>query len=185
MDQAYLLIKQMKRGDEAAMEEFVRNYYPSVLKYCGCHVSDRETARDLTQETFERFFRGLAGYRFQGKDQNYLYVIAGNLCRDFYKKKLPIAGLNVEKPQGEALTTARGEAYGGAGDVDKRLDMEKALQALCPEFREVIILYYFQEFRMKEISRILEIGLPLVKYRLRMAKRQLKEILLKEEGSWI
>lgn len=42
------------------------------------------------------------------------------------------------------------------------------------------MLYYFQELRLTEIADTLQIGLPLVKYRLRKAKMQLSEIL--EEG---
>ena len=46
---------------------------------------------------------------------------------------------------------------------------------------EVLTLYYFQELKLTEISDTLQIGLPLVKYRLRKAKIQLEEVLRKEE----
>ena len=46
---------------------------------------------------------------------------------------------------------------------------------------QVLTLYYFQELKLTEISDTLQIGLPLVKYRLRKAKIQLEEVLRKEE----
>ena len=46
---------------------------------------------------------------------------------------------------------------------------------------EVLTLYYFQELKLTEISDTLQIGLSLVKYRLRKAKIQLEEVLRKEE----
>lgn len=50
------------------------------------------------------------------------------------------------------------------------------------ELREVVILYYFQDLKQKEIAEALQIGLPLVKYRLRRAKEELGRIL-KEGGT--
>ena len=58
--------------------------------------------------------------------------------------------------------------------------MEEALRRLPGELREILILYYFQERKQREIADILGIGLPLVKYRLKQAKEQLGELLGKE-----
>ncbi len=73
------------------METFVRKYYPVVLQYCRYHTVDTGEAEDLTQETFERFFRALSGYRHLEKEENYLYAIAGNLCRDKDRRKTELA----------------------------------------------------------------------------------------------
>ena len=79
MDADFILIHKMRNGDEAAIETFVRKYYPSILRYCRYHTWDTQQAEDLTQETFERFFRSFPTYLHTGKLANYLYVIAGNL----------------------------------------------------------------------------------------------------------
>ena len=50
-----------------------------------------------------------------------------------------------------------------------RLTIKAALDRLPAELREVIILYYFQELKLTEISSTLQIGLPLVKYRVKQA----------------
>lgn len=86
MQQDFLLVRKMKNGDEKAMDVFVRQYYAQVLQYCSYHSADREWAQDLTQETFEHFFRKLADYRYHGKSLNYLYTIARNLCIDWGRK---------------------------------------------------------------------------------------------------
>ena len=84
MDSDFLLICRMKNGDEQAIDTFVRKYYPSILRYCHLHIHDPVYAEDATQETFARFFQTLPQYRHYGKAMNYLYVIAANLCRDYY-----------------------------------------------------------------------------------------------------
>ncbi|MFR8430574.1 RNA polymerase sigma factor, partial [Evtepia sp.] len=82
MDPDAGLIRRMNQGDDEAIEAFVRKYYPQILGYCCYHLRHRQDGEDVTQETFARFFASLDRYRHYGKAANYLYVIAGNLCRD-------------------------------------------------------------------------------------------------------
>ncbi len=104
MDEDHLLIHRMKNGEEDAVEEFVRKYYPRILKYCQLHAGDFTYAEDLTQETFARFFRSFRQYRHYGKAANYLYVIAGNCCRDHLRKPR-------EMPLEEILASMRDEVW--------------------------------------------------------------------------
>lgn len=172
MDADFLLLYRMRHGDDQAIEDFVRKYYPMILRYCHIHIRDLGYAEDLTQETFARFFRTLSQYQHYGKAANYLYVIAGNLCRDYHKRPgdIPMEELP-EQPvyQMEFL--------------DLRLDIHWALEQLSPELREVTILYFFQELKQKEIARILGIGLPLVKYRIKRVKELLEQLLGKEDAT--
>lgn len=163
MDRDFLLIRRMKRGDEAAMESFVRLYYPLILRYCQYHIGDSGYAEDLAQDTFERFFRALSGYEHRGKAANFLYVIAGNLCKDFYRRN-------------KELAITEWNSLSGKNEIERvndKLDMEAALHRLPEELKEVIILHYFQGLKLREIAEILNISLPLVKYRIKKAKEQL------------
>lgn len=175
MDADLFTIRKMKQGDDAAFDAFVRKYYGDILKYCTFHCADRKEAEDLTQETFVRFFAKLSEYRHVGKAKNYLYTIAANLCKNAFAKRAP---LTAEEETLEAL----GER---AADVENaattHLLLEWALGELPPEQREVVILHYYQDLKQREIAEILEIGLPLVKYRLRQAKLRLSELIGKEE----
>ena len=172
MDADFLLLHRMRHGETQAIEDFVRKYYPMILRYCQLHIQDLDYAEDLTQETFARFFRTLNQYQHYGKAANYLYVIAGNLCRDHHKRPgdIPMEELP-EHPvyQIESL--------------DLRLDVHRALEQLPPELLEVTILYFFQALKQKEIARILGVGLPLVKYRIRRAKDLLEQLIGKEDAT--
>lgn len=173
MDADLFTIRKMKQGDDAAFDAFVRKYYGDILKYCTFHCADRKEAEDLTQETFVRFFAKLSEYRYQGKTKNYLYTIAANLCRNQWKKQEP---LPTEAEQlADALTLADQEEA-----ATTHLLLEWALGQLPPEQREVVVLHYYQGLKLREIAEILEIGLPLVKYRLRQAKARLYELIGKE-----
>lgn len=170
MDADFLLIHKMKNGDEAALEQFVRKYYPAIRNYCRYHTSGDGLAEDLTQETFEHFFKSFASYRHSGKLANYLYVIAGNLCRDSHKKKQELPLPQLPEAGENPLET-----------VDRRMDIGRAVRQLPDELQEVIVLHYFQDLKLREIAEIAGIGVPLVKYRLKKAKLLLKAAI-EEEG---
>ena len=170
MDQDFFLLQKMKSGDESAIDEFVKKYYPAILKYSFFHVNYQSKAEDITQDTFERFFRSFPDYRHYGKAKNYLYVIAGNLCKNTYRKR-----------KEEPLESVPEQSVWPLDRVIDSLVLEQALRQLPEEMRDVLILHYYQDLKLKEIAKIQEIGLPLVKYRIKAAKERLREILGEEE----
>lgn len=171
MDTDFLLIMKMKQGNEDAFEVFVRKYYEEILRYCSYHCFDAEYAKDLTQETFLKFFANLSEYHYRGKTKNYLYTIAGNLCKNFYKKK---KDLPMEEEDWEIVAEPGNNTM---NTVLNKVMVEAELNKLPEELREVVILYYFQELKLLEIASVLKIGLSLVKYRLGQARKQLKGLL--------
>ena len=171
----FLLILQMKQGNEKAFDKFVRKYYAEILSYCRYHCLDHSEAEDLTQETFLRFMENIASYQHIGKAKNYLYVIAGNLCKN-YAKKWKAESVEQEILERELVSD------GGIHRKEKRMDVEQALGRLAPELREVILLIYFGDCKLKEAADILQIGLPLVKYRHKRAKEELKKFLGEEDS---
>ena len=66
--------------------------------------------------------------------------------------------------------------------VQDRLLIEEALNKLPEELKEIVVLYYFQGLKLREISDLIHIKLPLVKYRIKRAKELLGAIL-SGEGS--
>lgn len=166
MDRDFLLVQKMRMGDEKAIEIFVEKYYPRILSYCQVHIGDHGYAEDMTQETFERFFRSLKQYRHYGKAANYLYVIAANTCHDYHRKHKEIA-----------TETMPEQADTRADNTEERLDVQMAFKRLPEEVREVAVLYFLQEQKQKDIAVMLGIGLPLVKYRIRRARELLARYL--------
>lgn len=172
MDADLLLIHRIRNGDEDAIEIFVKKYYPAILRYCTYRVSDKQQAEDLTQETFYNFFKSFRTYSHKGKLANYLYVIAGNLCRDYWRLE--------KKEQHDQLSESTELAISTL-DLDSRLDIEKAIRDLPEEFQEVVNLHYFLGMKLKEIADAEGISLTLVKYRLKRGKDILKDLLREED----
>ena len=185
MEADFLLIRKMKQGDDSAFEIFVRRYYETILKYCMYHCGDPGYAEDLTQETFVRFFAGLSRYRHTGKALNYLYAIAGNLCRDYHKRTRDIP---TDPADGMFLSESTADSsIPASGDLEKsiteRLLIRQALKHLPDELLEVTDMYYFREMKVSEIASALHIGHPLAKYRLRRARQELQKLLTRKEDT--
>ena len=168
MDADLLLLQRMRLGDSRAVETFVNKYYPRILQYCRLHTGGLQDAEDVTQDTFESFFRTLDRYRHYGKAAN--YVIAANGCRDLHRRKQPLPLDQLPEPPD-----------GSQGQLDLRLDLEGAFRSLPEEIRETAVLFFLQGCKQKEIAQILGIGLPLVKYRVKRARALLSAYLGKEE----
>lgn len=104
------------------------------------------------------------------RKKNYLYTIAGNLCKNYYKQQKPVS---IDEKQLSEMESASGNLE---EKVTDKIMLEWALEQLPDEFRQVIDLYYFQEMKLTEIASALDIGLPLVKYRLKQARNRLQAL---------
>lgn len=166
MGMDFLLIRKEKNGSGQAGEQFIKKHYPSIYQYCFLHIRDRDLAEDMTQETFTRFFESLQTYTDYGKTRNYLYRIAGNIIKNYYKKKKEIPTEKIPEIPGNDM-----------GDAEARMDIEQAIDHLPEELREITILFFFQGLKQKDIAELQNIKLSLVKYRISRAKKLLSEYL--------
>jgi RNA polymerase sigma factor (sigma-70 family) len=161
------IVRKIQDGDTQLLDQLFQSYYGQVYAYCYRHTGHREAAQDLTQETFLRVVQSLDQYREYGKFANYLYVVAGNLCRDYYRRKLwyPIADYERQSQAQEAE------------EVEDRLAVRQALEELEGEVREAVILRFYQQLRYQDIARILGITVSTAKYRVKQGTRQLSAFL--------
>lgn len=169
MTSDFFLVQKIRNGDELAGNQFVEKYYSLIYQYCFLHIRNKECAEDMTQETFVRFYEAILKDANIRKIKNYLYSIAGNILKNYYKKKKEILLDQLPETEKDNLT-----------ELEIRLDIERALDQLPEEIKEITILFFFQGLKQKEIAALLHIKLSLVKYRVSKAKELLSKQL--EEG---
>lgn len=73
----------------------LENQYDRIFKYLYYHLHDKHAAEDLTQEAFLRFL-GSRTYRDENRQMQYLYTIARNLCRQYYRDRTITYSLDEE-----------------------------------------------------------------------------------------
>ena len=169
MEQENEILKRLKNGDKKALDEMIRLYYPEIFRYCIWHTQNREMAEDATQETFAKAIRHMDSYVHRGKFKAYLYRIAINTCNDFWR-------------HGKKSIILETEEYRERGfeQVESKMAMTKMLSELSVSQRELIILRYVHELKIRDIAEILNLPIRTVQSRLRAALKNLERNYRKE-----
>ena len=150
--------------NEENVEDLIRRYYSDIYKYCFFHLGNRETAEDITQEVFLKFLKSIDDYREYGKLKNYLYVVAKHTIRDFRRKKYEIAEeLGVEAA-----------CDGGLEMIPLQIDIWREIQMLDPLDKELIILRYYQDLKVKDIAQVVNMPPSTVGYKIKRVEKILK-----------
>ena len=173
MDDAKL-IRKIKSGDTGALGELIQKYYSDIYAYCFRRLGYKSDAQDVTQEVFLHFCRNFDNYTQKGKCKNYLYIIAHNLCINTMQKQIPIPldEIESENPSNKNVIENKIEA----ADCIKT-----ALNKLPEDQKEVIILRFYHDFKLKDIAQIMNSGLSVTKYRLNHGLKTLSKLLSKED----
>jgi RNA polymerase sigma factor (sigma-70 family) len=164
------LVSRIQEGDTSAWEVLIHKYYQSTLYFCYRRTGDQQTAEDLTHDIFLKLLSSLERYRYTGKFSNYLYTIALNTCRDFFKKK----GLYIEETEHKELEDT--------GDLPEEVLIKKErafllferLASLPDVQKDAIVLYYFQGEKLRDIALMTQTNLSTVKTRIRRALQTLR-----------
>ncbi|OPD35432.1 RNA polymerase subunit sigma [Clostridium botulinum] len=159
------LIVEIKNGKIHLFDELIKRYYGKVYYYCYRHLNNKEAAQDLTQEVFMKVIKTIGGYKHYGKFENYLYVVAGNACKDFYKKESKYILKEVEDGSSEEEISK----------LENKVIIEEALNKLSDNQREIIILRFYQDLKIKDIAKIMNSGISITKYRLKKAIKLISE----------
>lgn len=147
--------------------------------YC-VHADVMETAdiaSDLTQDIFLKLVESLPRYRFIGKFQNYLYTMAVNTCNNYLKKR------HIEQIElTDNFTTDLDTSLIDEILHDERKEtVQKALDLLPEIQREVVILRYYHDLKVKDIATITGVGVSTVQSRIYQGLRKLEKVLEREE----
>ncbi|HEX2087477.1 MAG TPA: sigma-70 family RNA polymerase sigma factor [Solirubrobacteraceae bacterium] len=157
---------------DAEFERLYAEHAPGLFSFLAYRTGDRILAEDLVADTFERVFR--ARRRFdprKGREKAWVYAIAMNLLRD---------GARRRRTEEQVLERVGAGAEGGHsphGEVDARDEVQRALQVLSPEERDVIALRFGGELTAPEIARVIDQSLTTTEGRLYRALRKLRDEL--------
>ena len=123
--------------------------YDRIFKYLYFHLHDRHIAEDMTQEVFLRFL-GSRLYRDENRQLQYLYTIARNLCRQYFRDITITYSLDEEADIPETA--------GFENSIIQRLALQNALESLSPEERELLFLRYVNDVPVHVISGLYQVS---------------------------
>lgn len=156
-------------------ERFLKEYdshADSIFRFCLFKLSDREEAKDLTQETFTKVW----GYMTRGGEvrniKAFLFQTARNLIIDKYRKKYTDS---LEVMQEAGFDPQFEEEV----EIEEKIDAEIAsqlLKELSDEYREVVTLRFVEEMTVQEIAEALQENPSNVSVRLHRALNKLRKL---------
>lgn len=135
-------------------------------------LSDDHDCADAIQETIAKAFSKIETLRNDKYAKTWLIRILINECYTLLRKSSKLVPLEGVSEMAES-------------NADKNTDysdLYKALNSLKEELRLPVILYYIEDFNIKEIAQILEISEGAVQKRLARARGKLKRDLQESEG---
>jgi RNA polymerase sigma-70 factor (ECF subfamily) len=175
------LMSFVKNQDVSAFEELFGRYERRVFAFFYRLIWNAEEARDCTQETFMRLWRGRAGYAPTGKFSTYVFQIAKNhFLHEHQKRKsrIKLKQTSANSPprplENEALPDS---TFGHAMAHEIGSAISKAVSSLPEAYRLVYVLSEEQRLSYKEIAEILDCPVGTVSSRKVEAIRKLRKLL--------
>ena len=163
------------RMEEGRFEELYAAYARDVLRVSYFYLHDRDKAEDVTQDVFVRLLTNAPDLE-EGKEKPWLLKVALNRCRDIWRaawvKRVVLGSPAME------LTPAPDR-------MDENLEKQELLASirrLPADFRDVILLHYYQGYGIAEIAQMLNVPEGTISSRLSRGRKKLEEIL-KESGA--
>lgn len=170
------ILAEAKRGDLKSFEKILFTFEKRIFNYILAIVKHRQDAEDLTQEVFLKLYKNLKYIEPELNFRAWLYAIATNTVRDWFRKKGRQPELFIiNEPDNNFETIDEDFSY---YKLENTKDIRQALDSLKPAYRTVLSLFYWQGFGYEEIAQILNLPLNTVKTYIRRAKISFKEFLL-------
>jgi len=175
------LVSQCIAGNEDAIERLVRQYETGVFRLALSIVGDQAEANEITQETFIAVLRSLRSYQHY-KDRKsfkaWIYTIALNQSRSHLRKRKTLERLrNTLASIFRVETQKQISPEEAVIQNDKEAEIWKSLNQLDEPFRIVVVLRYFHELSITEISEILSVNEGTIHSRLHSAREKLRNAL--------
>lgn len=155
----------------------------AVFRYCLIRTSSRETALDISQEAFMRFWDALVQHKPVSNDRAFLFTIVRNLIIDWYRKKKSVSlealGESGDREERDVLDTLVLE---DAGQDKEELNAEgryviEKIKELDPQYQQILYLRFVEDMKPKEIAEIMGESVNVVSVRITRAIEKLRGIV--------
>jgi len=173
------LMTEVRDGRVEKLAVLFERYQTMLYNFFLRLTGNRAVSEDLVQEVFMRVLKYRAGYLGDSRFNVWLFQIARNAHIDHLRKRkgdLPLDEQFVEAPGREPLPDAAYEA-----DREAEL-VRRALDRLPVRKREILVLFRFQNLKLREIAELLDCQVGTVKAQVHRALKDLGRIYLELAG---
>lgn len=170
------LVRAVREGSEAALEQLINRYWSEVARSALAIVRDEHGAKDVAQETMIAMVHSLDAYDERRPFRPWLQRIAVNKALDRLRSER-----RRPRPTEDPGLLPPDPAVGGEPAADLDVGLLRALGALSPTDRAIVVLRHNLDYRSNEIGEML--GLPAATVRTRLARAlELLRLRLEDGG---
>jgi RNA polymerase sigma-70 factor (ECF subfamily) len=175
-----LLIDRAQKGDAEAFRQLVERSKITTYALAYDLTGNRHDAEDISQESYIRAFRGLAGFRGEAKWSTWMHRITVNTFLD-HKRSRRTETVEYNDEIDDTVNTRQHTPNPGPDrTAEARLiqgHIDRALDALSPQERSVFVLRHYQDMPIKQIAATMDLADGTVKVHLFRAIRKLQKAL--------
>jgi RNA polymerase sigma-70 factor (ECF subfamily) len=177
------LLAAARSGDKDALETLLLRYQARVYRFGMKMCGDQDDAKDVLQETLLAMARGVRDFRGASSLSTWLYTIARSFCikkrrrsRFAPTEQRSLDTLLIE--DGLQLRDPRPSPEEDVAERQMEAALARAIAALDPMYREVLVLRDIEGLTAPEVAEILEIRVDAVKSRLHRARLSVRTAIL-------
>ena len=163
------LVRKSKKGNNSAFSVLIKSYEKDLYKVAIAMTKNEDDALDCIQEAILQAYISIKDLRQDEYFKTWLIKILINKCNALLKKNKKILNLDVSIAENDKV------------EQSDRLELKDSINNLDSNLKIIVILYYYEDMSIKDISESLNVPQGTIKSRLSRARIKLKEMLSIEE----
>lgn len=171
------LVHKVRQGDKDVFGELIDRYEAKLTRYIRRFTQQEDDLSDILQTVFIKAYMNLNSFDTSRSFNSWIYRIAHNESVTYLKKrsneKVSFIDFDIFLPH----PFAKEEADQKSLEREMKELLETSLSKISPKYREVLVLYYFDDLSYQEIAEVLHIPSATVGIRLKRGKEALEKML--------
>ncbi len=156
--------------EQGAFQVLAGQYRDTVFRVALNYLGNPYDADDIVQEVFLKLYTRNKHFESDNHARYWLIRVAVNSCKDVLKSSWKNKNVFLEEVEVPVKF-----------EHPDQEDLYKAVMGLPEKYRIVLYLYYYEDYKIKEIAKLLKMNVSSVTTRLSRARNQLKEVWKNEE----
>lgn len=165
----------MDKAIEKQFEQSFKEFGTGIFRFIYFKISDHDFARDVTEETFVRYWKRLKEGKRIHNHRALLYFIAKGLIVDHYRTKKNSKKQSLDSIDERLLVESNVE-----DEISQKQELERVylvIKKLKKEYQDILFLHYIEDISIKEIAFIQKKKENTVRVLLHRALKELKSKL--------
>ena len=179
------LVSSYLNGSEYALEQLINRHQLQIFNFINFKINDRDTSEDLFQDTFIKVIRTLksGAYNEEGKFLPWVMRIAHNLVIDHFRKsnRIPTLGNKEDFDIFQFISDKSPNAESTLVQEQVLKDLQKLIQELPEDQKEVLIMRLYRDMSFKEIAENTNVSINTALGRMRYAIINLRKLITEHQ----